>query len=294
MIVAPVGLQRPVARARRSRRSRATASASTSRTSCPSDTSVHWHGILLPNGMDGVGGLDAAAHRAGRDVRLRVHAAAERHVHVPPALGRDGPDGDGHDGLLRHPSAATRRSRRSTATSSFMLHEWDIEPGTRRRTPTMMTGLQPLHVQQPRVPGHRPAGRAARASACASAFGNLPMDNHPIHMHGYDFEVTGTDGGGVPRERAGPRRRSTCPSGRRARSSSSPTSTGDWAFHCHKSHHTMNAMGHDVPNMHRRRPDAASRSRIRTILPGYMAMGENGMGEMGIDGDGAARRTRCR
>ena len=24
---------------------------------------------------------------------------------------------------------------------------------------------------------------------------------------------------------------------------------GDWAFHCHKSHHTMNAMGHDVPNM---------------------------------------------
>ena len=24
---------------------------------------------------------------------------------------------------------------------------------------------------------------------------------------------------------------------------------GDWALHCHKSHHTMNAMGHDVPTM---------------------------------------------
>lgn len=24
---------------------------------------------------------------------------------------------------------------------------------------------------------------------------------------------------------------------------------GDWALHCHKSHHTMNPMGHDVPNM---------------------------------------------
>ena len=24
---------------------------------------------------------------------------------------------------------------------------------------------------------------------------------------------------------------------------------GDWAFHCHKSHHVMNAMGHDVPTM---------------------------------------------
>ena len=25
------------------------------------------------------------------------------------------------------------------------------------------------------------------------------MTNHPIHMHGYDFEVTGTDGGWVPK-----------------------------------------------------------------------------------------------
>ena len=24
---------------------------------------------------------------------------------------------------------------------------------------------------------------------------------------------------------------------------------GDCAFHCHKSHHTMNAMGHGVPTM---------------------------------------------
>ena len=24
---------------------------------------------------------------------------------------------------------------------------------------------------------------------------------------------------------------------------------GDWAFHCHKSHHTMNAMGHNVVNL---------------------------------------------
>ena len=28
--------------------------------------------------------------------------------------------------------------------------------------------------------------------------GNLTMTNHPIHMHGPHFEVTGTDGGWVP------------------------------------------------------------------------------------------------
>ncbi len=24
---------------------------------------------------------------------------------------------------------------------------------------------------------------------------------------------------------------------------------GDWAFHCHKTHHAMNSMGHDMRNM---------------------------------------------
>jgi hypothetical protein len=54
---------------------------------------------------------------------------------------------------------------------------------------------------------------------------------------------------------------------------------GDWAIHCHKSHHTMNAMGHAVPTMigvdHR---DVAR--RIAGLVPGYMAMGDKGMHEM--------------
>ena len=29
--------------------------------------------------------------------------------------------------------------------------------------------------------------------------GNLTMTNHPIHLHGHDFEVTCTDGGWVPK-----------------------------------------------------------------------------------------------
>jgi hypothetical protein len=55
---------------------------------------------------------------------------------------------------------------------------------------------------------------------------------------------------------------------------------GDWAFHCHKSHHTMNAMSHDVPNMLGVKQSAAIEDRVRAILPGYMAMGEGGMGNM--------------
>jgi hypothetical protein len=55
---------------------------------------------------------------------------------------------------------------------------------------------------------------------------------------------------------------------------------GDWAMHCHKSHHTMGAMGHDVPTMigvdHR-----GLVQKIQRIIPDYMVMGERGMADMG-------------
>jgi hypothetical protein len=52
---------------------------------------------------------------------------------------------------------------------------------------------------------------------------------------------------------------------------------GDWAFHCHKSHHTMNAMGHDVPH------DGGVDSGLpkdQQADPDYMVMGERGMADM--------------
>lgn len=55
---------------------------------------------------------------------------------------------------------------------------------------------------------------------------------------------------------------------------------GDWAFHCHKSHHVMNAMGHKVPTMigvdHR-----GVAEKILRLVPDYMVMGERGMADMG-------------
>jgi hypothetical protein len=55
---------------------------------------------------------------------------------------------------------------------------------------------------------------------------------------------------------------------------------GDWAFHCHKSHHTMNAMGHNVPTTigvdHR-----GLVGKLQKVMPDYMVMGERGMADMG-------------
>jgi manganese oxidase len=45
-------------------------------------------------------------------------------------------------------------------------------------------------------------------------------------------------------------------------------------------HHTMNQMGHNAPNLIGVRPGDLSK-RVSTLLPGYMTMGESGMDEMG-------------
>ena len=54
---------------------------------------------------------------------------------------------------------------------------------------------------------------------------------------------------------------------------------GDWAFHCHKAHHTMNAMGHDVPTMIGVDQRQIA-EKIVKIIPDYMVMGDKG-GSMG-------------
>jgi hypothetical protein len=53
---------------------------------------------------------------------------------------------------------------------------------------------------------------------------------------------------------------------------------GDWALHCHMSHHTMNAMGHGIPNT-LGVDQSGVEKELRRLLPGYGAMGQAGMSE---------------
>jgi hypothetical protein len=111
-------------------------------------------------------------------------------------------------------------------------------------------------------------------------FGNLTMTNHPIHMHGYDFKVSCTDGGWVPEEAAWPEVTIDCAVGQMRAFDFVADIPGDWAIHCHKSHHTMNAMGHNVRTyigVDKREMTA----KIRKIVPEYMPMGMQGMADMG-------------
>jgi FtsP/CotA-like multicopper oxidase with cupredoxin domain len=76
--------------------------------------------------------------------------------------------------------------------------------------------------------------------------GNLTMTNHPVHLHGHRFEVAGTDGGWVRPQARWPEVSVDIAVGQMRAIEFVADNPGDWAFHCHKSHHTMNAMGHEV------------------------------------------------
>jgi hypothetical protein len=111
-------------------------------------------------------------------------------------------------------------------------------------------------------------------------FGNLTMTNHPIHMHGYDFSVTLTDGGWVPKTAQWPEVSIDVGVGQMRAFEFVADEPGDWAIHCHKSHHTMGPMGHSVPTMIGVDQRGVAEKIIK-LIPDYMVMGDKGMADMG-------------
>jgi FtsP/CotA-like multicopper oxidase with cupredoxin domain len=238
-------------------------------------TSVHWHGILLPNGMDGVGGLTQPQIQPGEtfvyEFTLRQHGTHMYHPHVDEmvqmALGMMGM-------FIIHPRGG--EAVRIDRDYCFLLHNWALEPGTYRPDPSILQDFDLWTFNSKVFPAIDPLV-ARTGERVRMRIGNLSMWNHPIHLHGVEYLVTGSDGGRWPQHQW--RREVTEIIGvGQMRDIEFIAPAGDWALHCHMSHHVMNAMGHEVAN-----PIGVDQSgvdpRIRQMLPGYMSMGRHGMSE---------------
>jgi len=245
----------------------------------PEATSMHWHGQRLPNGMDGVTGLTQPAIPPGKtwvyEFVARRPGSFMYHPHademVQMAMGMMGL-------WITHPKARHPHIDEVDRDYAFLLNAYDIEPGS--ATPKVMTMLDfNLWSWNSRIfPGIAPLV-ARQGDKVRIRIGNLTMTNHPMHIHGHEFMVTGTDGGPVPRTARWPEVTTDIAVGQMRQIEFVADEEGDWAFHCHKAHHTMNAMGHGVPTM--LGVDASDLAdKIRKLVPGYMAMGHNGMHEM--------------
>jgi FtsP/CotA-like multicopper oxidase with cupredoxin domain len=248
----------------------------------PEPTTVHWHGLILPNGMDGVGGLNQPYIRPGETFRYEFTLLNAGTYMYHPHVDEMTQMGMGLMGMF----IVHEQSPQIPVDHDFsiMLTEWMVPVGARRPDPREMTDFNVLTFNSKAFPGTEPlvvrTGQRVRIR-----FGNLSaMDNHPIHLHGYSFQITGTDGGRIPDSAQWPETTVLVPVGATRDIEFVADAPGDWAMHCHFTHHIMNQMGHDGPNMVG--IDAAGlNERIRPLLPRYMTMGQtgmSGMSEMGM------------
>ncbi len=245
----------------------------------PENTAIHWHGMLLPSGMDGVGGLTQPHIPPGKtfvyEFVLLKSGTFMYHPHsdemVQMAMGMMG-------FFVVHPRDP--KFMRVDRDFVFLLNAYDIDPGS--YVPKIMTMLDfNLWTWNSRAfPGidHLVVRKGDRVRI---RFGNLTMTNHPIHMHGYHFAVTCTDGGWVQESARWPETSIDVGVGAMRAFEFVADVPGDWAIHCHKSHHTMNAMGHNVKTFIGVQQRDMVQAVRRLASPDYMAMGSSGMGEMG-------------
>jgi hypothetical protein len=169
---------------------------------------------------------------------------------------------------------------RPTRDFVLMSQEWRIDPGAARPDPSEMTDFNVLSFNGKAFPGTAPLV-AQLGDRVRIRLGNLgPMSHHPIHLHGYHFKITETAGGRIPDAAQWPDSTVLVPVGSTRTIEFVADNPGDWALHCHMTHHAMNQMGHGIPNMIGVNT-AGLDDRARQLLPRYMTMGANGMGGMG-------------
>lgn len=245
----------------------------------PEGTTVHWHGLFVPNGMDGVAGLTQASIRPGQTFRyefdIRQHGTFMYHPHFDEmtqmALGLSGM-------FVVHPREP--EVPRVDRDFAIMLNEWRIKPGTSRPDPLEMTEFNILTMNSKAYPGTAPL-IARTGQRVRIRFGNLSaMDHHPIHLHGHRFFITGTDGGEISPAAQWPETTVLVPVGSTRDIEFVADMPGDWPMHCHMTHHLMNQMGHGLPNVLGLDARGIDRT-LQPLLPDYMTMGTAGMGEMG-------------
>lgn len=241
-------------------------------------TSVHWHGIILPNGMDGVAGLNQRAIPPGETFKyeftLKQNGTFMYHSHsdemVQIGLGMEGffiiHPRDGDDPPIDRDFA-------------IFLHEWRVPMGAKTPNPFEMLDFNLFTFNSVLYPTTESlvvkTGERVRIR-----FGNVMMSTHPIHIHGHEFLVTRKGGKRLPPAAQSSQVTVLVAPGETRDIEFIADNPGDWALHCHKSHHTMNQMQHNLPNLTGIKKQGIE-ERIKQFFPDFMGlMNINGMGDM--------------
>jgi FtsP/CotA-like multicopper oxidase with cupredoxin domain len=226
----------------------------------PEPFSMHWHGIEVPIEMDGMPGISQEAIPPGGtfpyEFTVNQNGTFFYHSHMAMQ------EMMGLIGLfIIHPRAA--HTPRVDRDFGLILQGWAILPNNTIPNSLAME-FNWLTINGKAGPAATPMlvklGERVRLRIV-----NLGMDHHPMHMHGHQFYVTGTEGGRIRTTAVIPENTVLVGVAQARDIEFVANNPGDWHFHCHLPHHMMNQMASMVgPTM---------MSHANMMRPGSMTAG---------------------
>jgi FtsP/CotA-like multicopper oxidase with cupredoxin domain len=203
----------------------------------PESTSMHWHGLEVPIEQDGVPFISQKPIPPGGTYtyEFTVHQEGTFFYHAHSAM----QEMIGLLGLfIAHPQSSY--APHADHDYAIVLQEWAVLPSnTVPNTASMEFNW--LTFNGLSAPSTTPL-IARLGSRVRLRFVNLGMDHHPIHLHGHQFVITGTEGGRAPESTWYPTNTVLVGVAQAKVVEFEAKYPGDWMIHCHLPHHMMNSM----------------------------------------------------
>jgi len=203
----------------------------------PESTSLHWHGLEIPIEQDGVPYISQKPVAPGEKYvyEFTVHQEGTFFYHAHSAM----QEMMGQIGFfVAHPQKDYRP--RVDHDYGLILQEWAVLPSNTIPNTAAME-FNWLTFNGVSAPMTTPL-LARLGSRVRLRILNLGMDHHPVHLHGHQFVVTGTEGGRAPESTWYPMNTVLVGVAQARAVEFEAKYPGAWMIHCHLPHHMMNSM----------------------------------------------------
>ena len=203
----------------------------------PEPTTMHWHGLEIPNAMDGMPYISQKPIPPGGSFayEFTLHQNGTFFYHSHGAMQE-------MMGMLGMFVLYPQRAFAPEVDHDFgiVLQEWALLPNNSVPNTAAME-FNWLTFNGKAGPATTPIVVPLN-SRVRIRFVNLGMDHHPIHVHGHTFQVTGTEGGRKPPTMWEPGNTVLVGVAQARDIEFVANNPGDWMIHCHLPHHMMNSM----------------------------------------------------
>ena len=203
----------------------------------PEDSTVHWHGLEIPIEMDGLPYLSQNPVKPGQSFtyEFTLHQNGTYFYHSHSAM----QEMMGMIGLfIIHP----KKDYDPPVQKDFamILQEYSVLPNNPIPN-SMSMEFNWLTINGKAAPATTPL-IVRLGDRVRMRFVNLGMDHHPIHLHGNQFYLTGTEAGRIPKSAWFPQNTIIVGVAQARDVEFTAKYPGDWMLHCHLPHHMMNNM----------------------------------------------------